>query len=228
MSPTCWLGFKAAQVRLLKGDKFYLRSKDYFNTTWLYWRYSQGISCDNLGTYEGNDNTNNTFSFQACLHLNPGTHHASGSLESGLILTESCNKSNKRMITCGAGSCSNSLPNEAACKLSDWRNLAIVPYIDTDSNYEKYLRIMGNTYCATSGCAYMAAGFFSTAVYNNSNDSVYHQFQVAFVTSPSQWDDRNKGGKLYHDPIVQYTSSSDRLNNCNQSLASSDYSAGRF
>ena len=46
--------------------------------------------------------------------------------------------------------------------------------------------------------------------------------------SPSQWDDRNKGGKLYHDPIVQYTSSSDCLNNCNQSLASSDYSTGRF
>ena len=215
LDDTCWLGYEAAKERLLKKDPFYLRSK-FSGGDWLYWRYAlgeqypiPGANCKTLGTYLGNDTSQNTFSYHSCSGTDPS------SLESGVIYAGDggcCSNTgmpatpnapavpqNQCLIKCGVGTCNNENPNSTRCnKFSggDWQNLAIVSYppkqyggqVEADG-----LSILGTYYCQNNSltdknCNFLWQGPLSTAGYNkiDPNASPPPKFQVAFVKPPSK------------------------------------------
>ena len=188
-----------------------MRSKYYNNADWVYWRYSDGYStpnseCKNLGTYEGDDTSENSFSYHSCSAGDPP------SLESGVIYTGNggCCKNdgmpatsnapevpkNQCLIKCGDKSCDNENPNSTRCnEWVDWQNLAFVSYpprqyggqVEADG-----LSILGTAWCQNKSltdknCAFLWQGNLSTAGYKQIDPTIKPpKFQVAFVKPPSK------------------------------------------
>jgi hypothetical protein len=195
---SCWFGYSAASSRLLNGDKFYLRGKLPLADDWRYWRYSDGTAvaatCKHFGTYDGNDDKTNTFSFKACDVSTPG-------LDRGLLYTQlngCCQHDadagkyitipkNQCLVHCENGTCSNENPWGNPCETADdgsedWMNLAIVPP-PTGTGKDDFLRIAQVAGITTP---FLYEGNGSTAWMDSSDIAKSYIFQVAFAAASTE------------------------------------------